>query len=193
MKFLFANLKIIISAIGVILLLWIGGCVVQQAGPAYSKWRLKQTIASIVPWPAAASDYKPADWQKLVNAARALQKADSTLATRLISERLEKSSDKPGELADDQTRIFLLMRMTFNLPQKSQQPGQFGFEQWSRNNTDINPDGTANMAWPILWNDGKPQLAAGRPGKLAGPFDAKNEFTLLRFKYPQRDLKTFQP
>ena len=193
MKFFFANLKLIVSVVAVILLLWIGGCVVRNAQPAFTKWQLKRTITHITPWPAMATDYKADDWQKLVKAARALQQADSALATLVISERLDKASDTAGELADDQTRIFLLLRTAFNLPQQSPQPGQFGFEQWPRNNTDLNSNGTANMAWPILWNDGKPQLAAGRPAPLSGSYEAKNEFTVLRFKFAPRDLKTFQP
>ncbi|HET7626342.1 MAG TPA: hypothetical protein VFM25_13875 [Verrucomicrobiae bacterium] len=155
--------------------------------PLIVKARLNHAISKIEPWTISTS-YSDAAWKKLVNAAKRFQSADPKLAKQVIANRIKTASANPNQLAIEQGKIFLLSRVVFDLPGNGSQriPGA----GWERGQTDVNPDGTINAAWPVVWNGGKPSLASGRVGN-AGSYSATNEFEFLRFRYKYRDLSTF--
>src|SRR4030095_6367121 len=94
---------------------------------------------------------------------------------------------KPELLAVEQGKVFLLLRVIFDLPEHAEAGRKFSFADWTRARTDENSDGTVNLAWPISFASGTPRLVAGREGN-AGSYSPRNEYTFLRYQFPMRDL-----
>ena len=141
---------------------------IDEAHPAWTRHRLKSQVSKIEPW-TATTDYSDNGWKQLIKTARSFQKADRTVAAEALTGYLEKFANDPNQLSIEQGKVYLLVRVVFNAPERGS--ARIPFAQWERGNTDVNPDGTFNQAWPIMWNDGKPRLVAGRQGS-AGPASA---------------------
>jgi hypothetical protein len=62
------------------------------------------------------------------------------------------------------------------------------FGGWLTMGTYINPDGTINVAWPVHWNNGQPALVTPFAGAQGHRYDAAEDFSYLREKYPMRKL-----
>jgi hypothetical protein len=180
--------KPILAGLIALIVVFFGIKIVRAIYPVIVKARLNHAIGKIEPWTISTS-YSDAAWKKLVNAAERFQNANPKLAKQVIANRIKNASAKPNQLAVEQGKIFLLSRVVFDLPENGSQriPGA----EWERGQTDVNPDGTINVAWPIVWNHGKPSLASGRIGD-AGAYSATNEYEFLRFRYKYRDLSTFE-
>jgi hypothetical protein len=56
--------------------------------------------------------------------------------------------------------------------------------------TDRNTDGTFNIAWPIDWNSGRPNLITGETSiqGFVGTYDIAGEYDYFSLQYPLRDL-----
>src|SRR5262245_46500088 len=99
--------KLITYAVVAVLVVWIGGCVFNRASPALAKWSFKRQIHKIEPWPAK-TNYSAAAWRQLLNAARKLKTADSSLAADALSEDLAACAGDATQLAAEEGKIFLL-------------------------------------------------------------------------------------
>jgi hypothetical protein len=91
-------------------------------------------------------------------------------------------------------KIYLLLRVTFVLPENASTDEWTMFGGWATMNTERNEDGTVNLAWPLTWNKGNPRLISGFTA-LQG-FDARYkaaaEYKYFSGKYPFRDLSFFK-
>ena len=54
--------------------------------------------------------------------------------------------------------------------------------------TDINADGSVNLAWPLSWRGGKPVLVSGFIGVQGRRLDAGSEYHYFRSRYELRKL-----
>jgi hypothetical protein len=157
--------------------------------PAFAKYSLKRAINKMEPW-TASTNYSTAGWKQLVAAAKKFQASTPDLANAAVSDLLESNANKPG-LATVQAKTFLLLRMVFELPENS--PGQpVTTANYFRGYTDMNPDGTFNLAWPISLSAGPPRLVSGCEGSAGGNYSPQKEFNYLRFKFKYRDVTKIQ-
>jgi len=181
--------KILVYAALALVLLFLGPCTVRHLRPAFAKYQLKRAINKIEPW-TASTNYGPAGWKQLVAAAKKYQTSAPELANVTVGELLEKNAGQPG-LAVLQAKVFLLQRMVFELPENS--PGQPMISaNYFRGRTDINPDGTFNLAWPISLGAGPPRLVSGCDGLAGENYSPQKEFNYLRFHFKYRDLARVQ-
>jgi hypothetical protein len=181
--------KLLVYAALAVALIFLGPCTVRHMQPAFAKYRLKRAINKIEPW-TTTTNYTLAGWKQLVAAAKKFQASTPDLANAAVSELLENNANKP-ELAIVQAKTFLLLRMVFELPENS--PGQpVMTANYFRGYTDMNPDGTFNLAWPISLNAGSPRLVAGCEGSAGDNYSPQKEFNYLRFKFKYRDLAKVQ-
>jgi len=176
-------------ALAAVLLL---GGLAQRLRPAVTQWRLQRALRRIEPWPTT-TNYSATGWQRLVAAATAFQRASPALAGEVLQSYLERAARRPADLATEQARVFLLLRVMFALPEAGQPAEVWDFGGWRPGPTAVHPDGTVNLAWPVIWNGGRPRLAAGRDPAPRPAYAAQKEFAFLRYKFPPRDLSSYRP
>ena len=178
--------KIIAYAVIALAVVWVGGRIVKRAQPAYVKWKLKRELRDIEPW-SSSTNYSASGWEHLIRAAGAFQRADPQLAEDVLEEHLRNSAGNPDQMSSEQGKLFLLLRMVFDLPEHAPARGRI-FDGWARGQSDLNADGTVNAAWPVSVDQGKPRLVAGREGAGGGGYSVRDEYTFLRYRFKYRDL-----
>ena len=80
------------------------------------------------------------------------------------------------------------MRCVFNLPENATNRPRF--YPWHENYTDVNPDGTVNVAWPLTWRTGRPRLVSGETGiqGIVDLYHPAREYDYFLRHYAMRDL-----
>jgi hypothetical protein len=181
---MFPGRKVILYTFLALVALFVTVKIVRALHPVWVKHRLERMLGKIEPWTESAS-YSEAGWRHLIKTARAFQKADPKLASEALENHAQKHSGDPNRLAVEQGKLFLLMRMVFEVPENA--PQRIPSATWHRGQSDINPDGTFNLAWPLTFQGGNPRLLSGRQGS-PGPYSARNEYSYMRYQYEPRDL-----
>jgi len=174
--------KIIVYGVVGLAILWFGGWLIKREQPVYAKWKLKRFVRKIEAWPAS-TNYSAAGWSHLVGAARAFQKANPKLAEDALAEYLQEYANKPSQLPIEQGKVFLLLRVVFDLPDRVQQTSAAGSGR-----PDLSADGAANPAWPLRWEEGKPRLVAGYANAAVSRKSIRDEYAYLRYRFRYRDL-----
>lgn len=158
---------------------------------ALAEQELAQILRSVEPWPDEAADYSVASWRALITAARALQGKSALSVEKALRKYQEDYASRPAVKED--TKLLLLMRVIFELPEKLpyKTRDQVQFGGWLSMGTDINSDGSINVAWPISWDHRGPSLIAGFSGLQGRRYDAAEEYRYFRSKYPMRNLDSY--
>ena len=190
--------KIISSSLIVLVMVWVGwhlmvwttkclGRLVKYEQTVYTKWKLKRQFQKIEPW-MASTNYTTGGWKQLVKAAKAFQNASPKLAGEALNDYLRRYAKNPSQLPAEQGKVFLLLRVAFELPESAPVGQRLTFASWTRGRSDLNKDGTINLSWPLSWDQGKPRLVAGCEGTAGSGYYAGDEFAALRYKFKYRDL-----
>jgi hypothetical protein len=152
---------------------------------------LTALVHTIDPLPPDSSAYSRSNWNALIEAARIVQKCEPQSVITALKQYQESTATNMHTL--DDTRLLLLMRVIFEIPDRAE-PNEghkfFGkaFGGWITLGTHIYADGSLNLAWPITWNDGNPALRSGYIGLQGARYDAAEEYRELREKYSLRKL-----
>jgi hypothetical protein len=183
--------KYIIYGVAALVGVWLGWGVVQRAQPALAKYRLKRQFSQIEPW-TASTNYSAGGWKQLVKTAKAVQSASPSLAANALGEYLLRYAAQPAQLPVEQAKLFLLLRVVFDLPENGAPGPRASFGGPTGQRSDLNADGTVNLDWPLAWNQGRPRLVASCAGFADSAYSAKDEFTTLRYDFRPRDLAKVQ-
>jgi hypothetical protein len=174
---------------------------------------LDDLLTTISPWPPegvpASKEYSRTNWNRLLTLAKYVKGCEPESVIKALTEYenrspfrkaiidLDKLSDHTlpqfdanafEKLIGEDAKLFLLMRVVFALPEHA--PSRPRFYPWHENHTDINPDDTVNVSWPITWTNGRPELMSGDPG-IQGVVDLylpAEEYSYFLRHYPMRDL-----
>ena len=190
--------KIISYSLLAIVMVWIGwhlvvwttrglGSLVKHEQTVYTKWKLKRQIQKIEPW-TASTNYSTGGWEQLVKTAKAFQNTTPKVAADTLNDYLRRYARNPNQLPAEQGKVFLLLRIVFELPASAPVGQRLTFASWTRGRSDLNKDGTINLSWPLSWDQGKPRLVAGCEGTAGSGYSAGDEFASLRYKFKYRDL-----
>src|SRR5690348_6681612 len=109
--------KIIIYAVLVLVALFVVVKVFKAVHPAWTRHRLKSQVSKIEPW-TSSPNYSDAGWKQLITTARSFQKADRTIASEALTAYLEKFANDPNQLPVEQGKVYLLVRVIFNAPER---------------------------------------------------------------------------
>ena len=177
--------KIIIYSVIALVALFVVVKLIKIAHPAWTRYRLKSMVAKMEPW-TATPDYSEAGWKQAVKTAKAFQKVDYVLATEALTGYLAQYANDADRLTEAQGKAFLLLRVIFEAPESG--GARLPFAQWERGQTDVNQNGSLNLAWPLMWNEGRPRLVAGRQGTAGSTYSIATEYDYFRYNFKPRDL-----
>jgi len=177
---------VLFAAIGLaalLLMLWI----FNRLQPLWEQRGLQAAIRKLEPW-TATTNYSAAGWQRLAAATKLLRSTPPVLAEKVFT-GLATGPDAEA----NQLKSFLLLRFAFDLPENGALTARAPSRPPLPAPGEANPDGSANLAWPLAWNGGRPDLVAGSQGALDPGYSPQQDFTFLRYQARWRDLATFQP
>src|SRR5687768_6495024 len=126
------------------------------------------------------------DWQKAVAIAGRFQGQDHVAITNALTRWRAAHS---MSLVDDHeldSKPFLLLTLAFEVPERVSNDKRRFFKGWLGSSSAINPDGSANIAWPISWRNGDPCLLAEWRGSQGPPYIPLDHYEYLRGTYPFR-------
>jgi len=86
------------------------------------------------------------------------------------------------------------MRTVFDLPESVPKNGKEWPNRHSWVTSGVEPidsSDTVNLAWPIKWNSGRPELLVELLGLQGQRYDAAKEYAYYKQKYRFRDLSSF--
>lgn len=128
-------------------------------------------------------DYMSGDWSNLVQAAKVIQQSEPHSVEKTLKDwRADKINDLPIDYITS-TKLLLTMRIVFDIPEHAPFLGKMDYA--------TNQDGTLNLAWPIVWNAGKPRLIPGPEFYTGEVYTAADEFHGFRGEYRFRDLSEY--
>ena len=115
--------------------------------------------------------FHPQSWKRYIEVARIVQNTDSALVEFALH-RFITEAVRAKQLNDqDESKVFLLMRVVFDLPRSAPVEKRFSFKGWV-NWPDPDENNRVNLGWPILWTDEGPRLLAGYEGSMGLPYAA---------------------
>lgn len=150
-----------------------------------SAGELDTAFASLPSWPSEG-DLDRDGWERLRAAARAVQRSEDAE----VEDALARFLDRDGEGMEgalDETRLFLLSRVVFDLPTSVPVSERRTWKGWI-NWPEPDADGLVNLSWPVDWNGGDPRLLARYAGSEGHRYDAVADFRDLRSRFAYRDL-----
>jgi hypothetical protein len=147
---------------------------------------LPQLLASfrcLPPW--GADDPGPGGWRAYEDAARLVQRVNPAEMDQAMAEFLNEA--KGDAEAANETRLFLLSRVVFDLPDRVLAARRRVFKGW------INwpaPDceGMVDLGWPIRFGPRGPSLVAANEGSDGPRYGAVEEYRYLRENFGSRNL-----
>jgi hypothetical protein len=172
---------VLFAAVGLtalLVLLWI----FNRLQPLWGQRGLQSAIRKLEPW-GSTTNYSAAGWQRLAHATKLLRATPPALTEKVLAS-LATGSDAEA----NQLKCFLLLRFAFDLPQQGSAADRAPSRPPLPAPGETNPDGSVNLAWPIAWIGGRPQLIAGSQGALDPGYAPQQDFTFLRYKTRYRDL-----
>jgi hypothetical protein len=163
-------------------------------------------MQAVEPWPGYGTNYSSVNWMRLILVAKVIQKEPPKAVEalfyhyQLIGSTNQDFQNFNEEQLQNDTKLFLLMRVIFQLPEalhadKKSLPifgGWMG--RWPVSNGEINSNGTFSIAWPMKWSNGHPKLIAGWLGLqgIKSRYNAVDEYKYFLQNYPMRDLSLFK-
>lgn len=140
----------------------------------------------LAPWSNAAA-FSAEEWRRYIDAARLVQKAEPADVERALARFLDEADGFAS--AENETRLFLLMRILFDLPDRAPADQRRLFKGWV-NWPAPDAEGNVNLSWPVGWQDDQPALLAPFEGADGPRYAAIEEHRHLRAGFPFRRLPT---
>ena len=140
----------------------------------------------LAPW-HNAQDFSEEGWRHYMNAARLVQNSEPEEVELALAQFLDEADGFTG--VENETRLFLLMRIVFDLPDRTPADQRRIFKGWV-NWPNLDAEGNVNLSWPVDWQDGRPVLLAPFEGADGPRYGAVEEYCYLLAHFPLRDFRT---
>lgn len=132
-------------------------------------------------------DFSKNTWEAYKKAAVMVQRSKNEMIEQSISDFLSMVVPREFKGLDDESKLFILFRLVFDLPENAPVSERRSFKGWT-NWPKANSDGEVNIAWPVRWNNGEPFIEAKYEGSEGRPYNALAEFRHFRNKYNFRQI-----
>jgi hypothetical protein len=148
---------------------------------------LVKMFVDLDPW-SHTQDYSAAAWKKAVRVALVVQKTNPQTVGQALDSFIALARKQPfnGD-SEFESRVFILMRVVFDLPENAPASQRFSFKGWINGGAMVN-GATANLAWPIAWTGHAGLLLAHYEGSEGKQYEAKAEYNYMRSHFPFRKL-----
>lgn len=156
----------------------------EPAAPSAAE--LVTLLDALPPW-ADPRDFTEAAWERYRAAARVFRHAEPAAVEAALDEFVRQTRDREYQGYEDESKPFILMRVLFELPDRTDARERQSFKGWI-NWPAPDADGTVNPGWPVRWSAGRPALEAPYSGSMGLPYAAAEEYRWLRERYPFRSL-----
>lgn len=140
----------------------------------------------LAPW-HNAQDFSEEAWRRYMNAARLVQNSEPGEVELALARFLDEADGFTG--VENETRLFLLMRIVFDLPDRAPADQRHIFKGWV-NWPALDAEGNVNLSWPVDWQDGRPVLLTPFEGADGPCYGAVEEYRYLLTRFPFRKLRT---
>jgi hypothetical protein len=181
-------LQIWLRAIFVILLLGSISCSPKiSTSHPISRDGLVKLFNSLEPW-SYSTNYSPLGWQRARYVSETISQLDPVVVEEALEIFIRRSSNR--EDFGNWTKALIFFRVHFELPEHTLREDRFLSYAWLGSQGAENPDGTANLSWPVTWKGGYPRLIARLEGYEGSPYNPVEEFRFLRSRYPTRNWAT---
>ena len=140
------------------------------------------------PWKNIDS-YTDETWANYIKVAKIIQSIPIDTTTIAIQKFMKEANllDESYEGYEHGSKVFILLRVVFNLPETIPAENSFAFIGWN-NWPDPDAQNNINPGWPVTWKSGNPKLQGSYEGSLGQSYQAVLEFQFLLDNYPFRNL-----
>lgn len=187
--------RVLTIGIGVTLLL---GC--KEMKPADDKnfslasvppdGELMPMLDGIRPW-GNSCEYPAEAWGHLLQVGRTVQQMNPEVVSLTLDAYIRKvDAERPLDLFDAETRLVLLSRVVFRIPDDHGGIKEHPYKRWMMGNCEGGIIPEPGLSLPVAWNDSQPYLVARCVGADGPPYAAGAEFILLKSEFSYRDLGT---
>src|SRR5262245_40505282 len=143
-------------------------------------------IDSLRPWEDPTS-MSPADWRRYLHVAGRVQATSAPITEGALDRYVRDSTQVPGSAGLNESKVFLMLRVVFDLPARAPVSERRSFKGWL-NWPEADSEGMVNLGGPTVWSEAGPVLATELVGAAGRPYAATAEFRYLRSRYPFRNL-----
>jgi|SRR5580658_431271 hypothetical protein len=147
---------------------------------------LLSAFRRLAPW-SNAQDFLETDWLPYMDAAKLVQNSEHDEVEIALGRFLDEADGFTG--VDNETRLFLLVRVVFVLPDGAPVDQRRVFKGWA-NWPAADAGGNVNLSWPVDWQAGRPVLLARFEGADGPRYAAVEEYRYFLTRFPFRKLRT---
>jgi hypothetical protein len=127
------------------------------------------------------------DWDNYLRVAGVVQQTSHAAVEAAMEQFVKDAVCEPFSGYLSESKLFLLMRVVFDLPEVAPQALRRVFRGWT-NWPIADGQGKVSLAWPISWQSGRPELVASYEGAEGKPYGAVAEYRYFRQRFPFRSL-----
>jgi hypothetical protein len=141
-------------------------------------------IDKLRPW--KQDQFADSDWALYFQTAKLIQECDERERVQLF-EKIRERYTKRDDNDELQSKLFILIRIVFDLPVKIDSSMFRSFKGWD-NWPKPDDSGKVSVSWPIGWEKGKPFLADFYKGSSGKPYALKEEYEYFKKAYAYRKI-----
>jgi hypothetical protein len=148
---------------------------------------LKSSFDSLRTW-TQRDAFSPEDWANYIKVAKLVQETEPEIVETALDQFVKAATLEPFTGYESESKVFLLMRVVFELPEIGPEQSRAMFKVWT-NWPQADMQGNVSLTWPITWRSGRPELMAGYEGSEGKPYPAAAEYRYLRDHFSYRRFK----
>ena len=136
---------------------------------------LADQFHSLKPW-TKKDGFTKNDWDHYIKIAGNVQNSEpEVIKSAMEAFRQEVMKEDFNGQYESESKLFILLRVVFDLPEKAPANQRLSFKGWI-NWPEPDENGKVNLSWPVSWKGGSPALIAGYEGSVGEIYDAWSEY-----------------
>jgi len=165
--------------------------------------RIVRMIGQLPTWPSKAPRLTKKDWLRFLRAAQELQQADPWVFREACVEyvrRSEEHAEGCGCILEDYSRLFLLLRVMFDVPSEPYDPARhpaagppIAWLGGAHRNAEMSEEQAQYLgsfiSYPIIWTREGPEIIEWLATLNGSLYDPDKDLDMLQANYPFRNVR----